>query len=62
LGRLQNLIRVSYLDKTLQQEPIGYLCTDVAVFARAIPFEKVFALPTIVFDLNRCHKPTAFCE
>ncbi len=57
---MQNLISMSYLDKTLQQEPIGYLCADVAVFAWAIPFEKVFALPTIVFDLNRCHKPKAF--
>jgi hypothetical protein len=61
LSWLKDLIRVSYLDEALQQKPISDLRAHVTVLARAVRFEEVFALPSIILYLNRCHVPTALC-
>jgi len=52
---LKNLIRVSDLDKTLQQQSVRHLRADVTVFARAIALQEILALPSIIFDLHCGH-------
>lgn len=61
MSRLKDLISVSYLNEALQQKPIRNLRAHVTVLARAVPFEKVFALPSIILYLDRCHVPIASC-
>src|SRR5438132_11112530 len=56
LLRLKNLIRVSDLHQTLQQQSLRHLCADVTIFARTIALQEIFALPPIIFDLHCGHK------
>ena len=59
-GWMENLVRVCYLDKALQEETIGHFCAKVAVFSGTVAFEKILALPSIVFDFNCCHEKWPF--
>ena len=52
---LKDLIRVSDLNQTLQQQPISHLGADIAVFTRTIALEEILTLPAIIFDLHRGH-------
>src|SRR5438309_11601188 len=58
---LKNLIRVSDLHQTLQQQSIRHLCADVTFLARTIALQEIFALPLIFFDLHCGHKIEPFC-
>src|SRR5438270_4169941 len=60
LLRLKNLIRVSDLHQTLQQQSIRHLCADVTIFARTIALQEILALPPIIFDLHCGHKIEPF--
>src|SRR6266446_10056245 len=57
---LKNLIRVSDLHQTLQQQSIRHLCADVTIFAWTIALQEILALPPIIFDLHCGHKNRAF--
>jgi hypothetical protein len=57
---LKNLIRVSDLDQTLQQQSIRHLCADVTIFAWTIALQEILALPPIIFDLHCGHKIEPF--
>src|SRR5713101_2806344 len=52
---LKNLIRVSDLHQTLQQQSIRHLCADITVFTGAVALQEILALPSIIFDLHRGH-------
>ncbi len=53
LGGSKNFISVGDLDQSLQEQSVGYLCADVAVFAGTVALEKVLTLPAVVLDLGR---------
>src|SRR5207302_4569989 len=57
---LKNLIRVSDLHQTLQQQSIRHLCADVTIFAWTIALQEILALPPIIFDLHCGHKIEPF--
>src|SRR5256712_5282490 len=60
LLRLKNLIRVSDLHQTLQQQSIRHLCANITVFTRAVALQEILALPSIIFDLHCGHTNRAF--
>ncbi len=41
--------------QSLQKQAVRYFSANIAVFPRTVPFEKVLALPTIIFDFNSRH-------
>src|SRR2546422_11427791 len=57
---LKNLIRVSDLHQTLQQQSIRHLCANITVFTRAVALQEILALPSIIFDLHCGHTNRAF--
>jgi hypothetical protein len=53
---MQNLVGVGYFDQTLQEQTISHFGTNITVFSGTVSFEKILALPSIVFDFNCCHE------
>jgi len=62
LNWFQDFVRVSDLDKPLEEEPIRYLRTDITVLTRTIPLEKVLTFPAIILYLNSGHTSEAFVD
>src|SRR5437773_7448375 len=52
---LENLIGVSDLHQTLQQQSIRHLCANITVFTGAVALQEILALPSIIFDLHCGH-------
>lgn len=51
--RMKNLVRVSNPDESLQKKPVRNLRANITVLSRTVAFQKVLALPAIIFDLDR---------
>lgn len=55
LLRLEYLVRVSNLHKTLQQQSVRQLRADITVFSWTITLQEVLAFPTVILDLDGGH-------
>jgi hypothetical protein len=51
--RMKNLVRMSNSDESLQKKPVRNLRANITVFSGTVSFQKVLALPAIIFDLDR---------